>query len=156
MKTVLITGAAGMVGQVLMGRLADTYELRGLDIRPAEGIDTVSIADFGGLLTSLRRVDVVVHLGAVVSTDAPWDDALEHNIVGTRNVYEAAKVQGVRFEQEKLTALYAEGDQVKGALLVNNSKELDVCRQLITTQTTVQDFTLLEDPEVGLERHIGP
>ena len=61
-----------------------------------------------------------------------------------------------QFEQEKLTALYTEGDRVKGALLVNNSKELDVCRQLIATQTTVQDYMLLEDPEVGLEQHLGP
>mgnify|MGYP000147331896 CR=1 FL=1 len=85
-RTVLITGAAGMIGQVLMSRLGDTYVLRGLDIRPAEGIDTVSIADFGGLLTSFRGVDVVVHLEAVVSPDSPWADVLEHNIIGTRNV----------------------------------------------------------------------
>jgi nucleoside-diphosphate-sugar epimerase len=95
-KTVLITGAAGMIGQVLMSRLADTYELGGLDIRPAEGIDTVSVADFGGLLTSFGGVDVVVHLGAMVSPDSSWDDVLEYNIIGTRNVYEAAKVQGVQ------------------------------------------------------------
>ena len=96
MKTVLITGAAGMIGQVLMSRLADTYELRGLDIKPAQGIDAVSVADFDGLLTSFRGVDVVVHLGAVVSPDSPSDDVLEHNIIGTRNVYEAAQVQGVQ------------------------------------------------------------
>ena len=96
MKTVLITGAAGMIGQVLMRRLANTYELRGLDIKPAQGIDNVSVADFGGLSTSFHGVDVVVHLGAVVSPDSTWDDVLEHNIIGTRNVYEAARVQGVQ------------------------------------------------------------
>ena len=61
-----------------------------------------------------------------------------------------------RYGQEKFTALYTQDDQVRGALLVNNSKELDVCRQLIMSQTVVQDYKLLEDPEVGLGRHIGP
>lgn len=95
MKTVLITGAAGMIGQVLMRRLADTYELLGLDIRPTEGVESVSVADLEGLSTAFRGVDVVVHLGAVASGDSPWEDVLEHNIIGTRNVYEAAKLQGV-------------------------------------------------------------
>ena len=96
MKTVLITGAAGTIGQVLMERLADTYALRGLDIRPAEGIVTASVADYDALLSFLAGVDVVVHLAAVVDPRSSWEGVLEHNIIGTRNVFEAAKVQGVK------------------------------------------------------------
>jgi nucleoside-diphosphate-sugar epimerase len=84
-----------MIGKVLMERLAGTYSLRGLDIRPAEGIATASVADYVALLPLLADVDVAVHLAAVVDPRSPWEDVLEHNIIGTRNVFEAARVQGV-------------------------------------------------------------
>ena len=79
-----------------MDRLADTYALRGLDVQAATGVAQVSVADYDDLLPHLARVDVVVHLGAVVSPDSPWDEVLEHNIIGTRNVFEAAKAQDAR------------------------------------------------------------
>ena len=103
-----------MIGQILMGRLADTYELRGLDVRSAEGIAAVSVADYETLLANFRVVDIVVHLGAVVSPDSPWDDVLEHNLIGTRNVYEAAKVQGVQrvvFASSHQSMLLYESDE---------------------------------------------
>ena len=95
-ETVLITGASGMIGSLLMHRLADTYDVRGLDVRPSPGVAVVSVADYDALVPHMDGVDSVVHMGAVVSPDSLWDEVLEHNIIGTRNVYEAAKVQGVR------------------------------------------------------------
>ena len=38
---------------------------------------------------------MAVHLAAVASPTSPWEVVLEHNIIGTRNVYEAARAQGV-------------------------------------------------------------
>ena len=95
MKTVVITGAAGIIGQVLMSRLGDTYDLRGLDVRPAEGVSTASVADYDALLRHFEGADAIVHLGAAVQPSEPWERVLENNIIGTKNVYEAAKVQGV-------------------------------------------------------------
>ena len=40
-----------MIGRVLMRRLGDTYSVRGLDIRPAEGVAAVSGADYDALLS---------------------------------------------------------------------------------------------------------
>ena len=85
-----------MIGQVLMRRLGDTYRLRGLDIRPSDGVATASVADYGALVPHVAGVDTIIHLGAVVSPDSAWEDVLEHNIIGTRNVYEAARVQGIK------------------------------------------------------------
>ena len=79
MKTVLITGAAGMIGQVLMRRLADDYALRGIDVRPAAGIASASVADYEALLPYLEGVDAVAFLAALsndpLSAAAAWRKA---------------------------------------------------------------------------------
>ena len=41
-------------------------------------------------------MDVVVHLGADPSPKASWQSTLDNNIIGTRNVYEAARRAGAR------------------------------------------------------------
>ena len=130
MKRVLITGAAGMIGQVLMSRLADTYELRGLDIRPAPGIATVSVVDYDALLPHCAGVNVVVHLGAVVRGDEPWEAVLQHNIIGTRNVFEAARVQGVQrvifASSHQATRVY-EDLEPYASVLAGGEKPADFC-----------------------------
>lgn len=42
-----------------------------------------------------QGVDAIVHFGGV-STEQPWADILPANIVGTYNLYEAARAQGVK------------------------------------------------------------
>lgn len=129
MKTLLITGAAGMIGQLLMHRLASTYVMRGLDIRPAKGIATVSVADYNALLPLLIGVDIVIHLGATVSPNAPWEDVLEQNIIGTRNVFEAAKVQGVGrvvFTSSHQSTLGYEQEEPYASVLAGGMKPPDL------------------------------
>ena len=41
-------------------------------------------------------LDVVVHLAAMAKGDATWEEVLSHNIVGTYNVFEAARIAGVK------------------------------------------------------------
>ena len=43
----------------------------------------------------MKAIDCVVHLGGA-AREASWDVILEHNIVGTYNVFEAARLCGVR------------------------------------------------------------
>lgn len=85
-----------MLGQLLIRRLADDYVVRSLDIRPAERIQSLRVADYGAFLPHREGVDVVIHLGPMVQPNEPWDKVLEHNIIGTRNVFEAATRQGAR------------------------------------------------------------
>jgi len=47
------------------------------------------------VLALLEGVDAVIHLGGV-STEQPWEAILPANIVGTYNLYEAARRHGVR------------------------------------------------------------
>jgi uronate dehydrogenase len=100
-KTVLITGAAGDVGSHLRRELAGRYRLRLSDIKP---ITALSAGEefVGGDITSLedmlkptRGVDAIVHLGGF-SVEGPWKAILDANIIGVYNVFEAARLNGVR------------------------------------------------------------
>jgi nucleoside-diphosphate-sugar epimerase len=53
------------------------------------------IADLDAIRPAFDGVDSVVHLAASASLEAPWDDVLHNNIVGTYNVFEAARQAGV-------------------------------------------------------------
>jgi nucleoside-diphosphate-sugar epimerase len=53
------------------------------------------IADLAAIRPAFDGVDAVVHLAAVADTDAPWDEVLTSNIIGMRNVFEAARQAGV-------------------------------------------------------------
>ena len=101
MKRILITGAAGQLGGYLRRGLAGKYALRLLDIRPiedlGEGEETVTadITDLDALTAAMEGIDGVVHLGAV-SVEDSWEEILPNNIVGTYNLFEAARRGGVK------------------------------------------------------------
>ncbi len=95
-RRVLVTGAAGNIGSVVMQELVDDFELTGLDIAASPGIVRADIAEYESLLPHVVGVDTVVHLGANPAPDAPWDSVLHDNIIGTRNVLEAAAAASAR------------------------------------------------------------
>lgn len=101
MKTILITGAAGDVGTHLRRELAGKYVLRVSDLRPLKKInkeEEFARADISKLSAALRitkGVDAVIHLGGY-SVEGPWDAILNANIVGCHNMFEAARVNGVK------------------------------------------------------------
>ena len=93
---VLITGAAGLIGGVLREGLTG-HELRGIDARPVEGFDSSigDVSDFSSIRPAFEGADAVIHLAADPSSSAPWDRVIGNNIIGTYNVFEAAKQAGV-------------------------------------------------------------
>src|SRR5258706_9184231 len=101
MKKILITGAAGDVGGHLRRELAERYELRLSDIRPvknlAPGEEFVrgDCANLQDMLRATKGVAAVGHLGGF-SVEGPWEVILRANIVGTYNVFEAARRHGAR------------------------------------------------------------
>lgn len=95
---VLVTGAAGQVGRIVRDKLGYKYDLIGLD-RVDCGWETsfvADIADYDAIRPAFDGADAVVHLGADPRPQAPWESVLPNNIVGTRNVYEAARTAGAR------------------------------------------------------------
>jgi uronate dehydrogenase len=90
---IAITGASGLIGSILGAGLGG--ELRLLDIRPKDGVEPLDLRDLGAVERAFEHVEKVVHLGAI-SSEAGFDDILDHNIRTTYNVYEAARRRGVR------------------------------------------------------------
>lgn len=100
-RRVLITGATGGVGLLLSERLADEYELVQHGRTPANDeqakvLRKADITDYDDVLPLMEGVDTVVHMAGSASPESSWDDVLGANIVGFRNVLEAAREAGVR------------------------------------------------------------
>lgn len=101
MKTILITGAAGDVGTHLRRELAGRYRLRLSDRKPitdlaaGEEFMRADIAAMDEVSPITRGVDAIIHLGGF-SVEGPWDAILQANIIGLYNVFEAARVAGVK------------------------------------------------------------
>lgn len=100
MKTVLITGAAGVVAGYIREQLRGRYALRLSDITPivdlgeGESFISADVRDTAQLQAAVQGVDAIIHLGAIPVEDA-WEPILDANIIGTYNLYEAARQAAV-------------------------------------------------------------
>ena len=92
---VLITGAAGQIGAHLARGMKDRHEIRGLDRVEMPELDDATVGDVGDFDTVLKAtegMEAVIHL---VNVGAEWEQAKE-SMVGTYNVFEAARQNGAR------------------------------------------------------------
>ncbi len=97
-KKVLMTGHAGLIGKVLSKGLSERYDFSYLDIKKINDLDFVADISAGvdQILPAFEGVDVVLHLAGDRNRDDPWENILPNNIVGTYNVFEAAKRSHVK------------------------------------------------------------
>lgn len=111
-RAILITGAQGAIGQTLRKGLAQHVGLMRLtDIRdmgpagPGEECHRADLGDLEQIERLVRGVDAIVHLGGALGAiredgkvvgETGWDTILHANIVGTYNVLEAARRNGVK------------------------------------------------------------
>ena len=103
-QRVLITGAGGNMGRMLRERLAAPGRTLRLLNRspltpagPGEAVETISasVTDFAAVLAACEGVDAIIHLGGL-SGEAPFEEILHTNVLGSQHVLEAARRQGVR------------------------------------------------------------
>jgi uronate dehydrogenase len=102
MKTIAITGAAGLVGTGLRRELLQRgYALQLLDVKPIdpcyanERSVVADITDQASLTAALRGCGAVVHLAAC-TTDAPWPEQVKLSIEGSISLFDAAREAGVK------------------------------------------------------------
>jgi uronate dehydrogenase len=140
MKRILITGAAGSVAGLIRPILGQTYRLRLSDMKPvtdAAAGEEVAIADLGDM-AALRRaiagVDGIVHLGGF-SLETDWETIHAANIVGAYNLFEAARLEGVK------RVVYASSGHAMGFYP--------------RTETIPADVTVRPDSRYGLSKAFG-
>jgi uronate dehydrogenase len=100
----LLTGAAGGIGQVIRPRVAAfAQRLRISDLggacpteaAPHEEIQPCDLADKQAVDALVAGCDAIIHLGGV-SVERPFEEILEANIKGVYNLYEGARRHGVK------------------------------------------------------------
>ncbi|RFU40413.1 NAD(P)-dependent oxidoreductase [Actinomadura logoneensis] len=111
----VITGAAGRIGSVLRAGLRGEAERLvlvdrvDLTAQPAEDVRRLDLRDGESLTAALRGADAVVHLGGVAD-EAPLAELLDGNVMGTLNLLEAARRNGVKrvvlASSNRLTGFY--------------------------------------------------
>ena len=102
-RKVLLTGASGVLGRFLAVELASRYPgLVLTDILPfpdevPEGARFVQadLADAGRIAEAAEGADTIIHFGGV-AVEKSFETILPGNIVGTVNVFEAARVNRAR------------------------------------------------------------
>ena len=98
---ILLTGASGGIGSRLRRLLPPLYDLvltdltPPADLQPGETFLAADLADAASVEKAAAGVDGILHFGGQ-SVEAPWETILRSNIVGTYNVFEAARKHGVR------------------------------------------------------------
>ena len=95
---ILVTGMSGLIGKAVREELEGDYELRALNRSAVEGVDCVraDISDFDAIRSAFDGIDTVVHMAAIAHGSPDWDQLLPFNVIGTYNVFEAAKQAGVK------------------------------------------------------------
>ncbi len=110
----LITGIHGAIGSILDRNLGDSYEIYGLARRGpfSDRVFEADVSVYQQVKDAFRKcgpVDYIVHLAADPRVAAPWESILPSNIIGTHNVYEAAREFHVR------RVVFASSNHVTGA-----------------------------------------
>lgn len=100
-KTVVVTGSAGRVGQaVVLELLRRGHLVRGFDQHPSPNLEqalTADLADTVALAEVMARADTLVHLAATPDdVEDVVNDLFPPNITGLYNVLEAARKAGVQ------------------------------------------------------------
>src|SRR5258708_27104681 len=113
-KPVLVTGAYGLIGNLVYARLAaqpDRYDVFGLAKNlapsartaalqvseiPNECLRLADVSDYEAVARAVTGIHTVIHPAAEPDSRAGWASVLANNIIGSHNVFEAARLAGVK------------------------------------------------------------
>lgn len=95
---VLLTGASGLIGGLVIRDLSDGYDLFGFSRRPVASIPhtVADISDFEAVRKASQGMDMVLHLAAETEDYDDFDKVLAVTMQGTLNMYRAAQEAGVK------------------------------------------------------------
>jgi len=95
---ILVTGMSGLIGKAVRSELEGSHTLRALNRSDVTGVDCVraDISDFDAIRPAFDGIDQVVHMAAIAHGNPEWEQLLPFNVIGTYNVFEAARQAGVK------------------------------------------------------------
>lgn len=103
-KRIVVTGAAGRIGQAFIKAHRDRFDITGFDQKPSPNVErsvTANLTDLAALTEAARGCTAMVHLGAFANHHQDYPGVIvANNIVGTYHAFEAAaraRVQRVVF-----------------------------------------------------------
>ena len=128
---------SGLIGGAVRKRLEGRYELTALNRSHIPAMMTVraDIADFDAIRPAFEGQHSVVHLAASARGGDPWEDVRDPNVIGTHNVFEAARQAGVK------RVIYASSVHAVG--FYPRSRTID------------SDVTVLPDSRYGVSKAFG-
>ena len=112
-KKILITGGSGLCGNVLYTGLSKYgYNIKSCDIQtnlsPAakslnikinQKIQKIDLRNMSQVLKVTKGIDAVIHFGGIARhkpSEDKYKNIINHNIIGTYNVFEASRVNNVK------------------------------------------------------------
>ncbi len=100
---ILLTGAAGIVGTSLRPLLREKFsDVVVSDIAPVKNLAEnetfveCDLSDLSAVSKAMEGVEAIAHFGSKVGANFDYDLSVSANVVGTRNVFEAARQAGIR------------------------------------------------------------
>jgi len=103
MNQILLTGAAGIVGTALRPHLARRFgtvlltdRAEVADLSAGESFRQGDIADLDFITDLARQAEGIVHLAGLVGAPYGFEEVLAPNVIGSHNVFEAARRADVR------------------------------------------------------------
>jgi len=107
---IAVTGSSGQIGTRLLARLAESHDVQGFDLRPGPHTTVLDVAS-PEAVPALKGFDVIYHLAAAISVPESVENPplyVRANILGTVNVFEAARRGNGRVVFISTAAVYGE------------------------------------------------
>jgi NAD+ dependent glucose-6-phosphate dehydrogenase len=134
-KKVIITGAYGLIGNLVYGHMAaqpERYDMYAMVRRikpsvriktmhftdiPTDRIRLADLTDFEAVQRAMQGMDTVVHMAADPDGRSGWESVLNNNIIGAHNLFEACRLAGVK------RIIYASTNQVVFGYMTPQKRE---------------------------------
>ena len=150
MSTVLVTGAAGLLGRFVVSELlAHGYAVRGLDRRAGEAAiewHVGDVCDPALVAGAMQGADAVLHIAAIPNIwSGDGQTIMRVNLLGTYPVFEAAEAAGVK------RSVFCSSDSVagytvrEGRMLAPRYAPLDLDHPLLATDPYAVSKVMGED-----------